>query len=50
MNKIEISFFEKDNDWNIKSNFIFHRPHNRIHSRCIEYPWCASHYNGKKIF
>ncbi len=44
---INIPIFEKEYDDTIKPNFIFQRPHIRIHSRCIEYPWCAANYNGE---
>ncbi|HPL98346.1 MAG TPA: class I SAM-dependent methyltransferase [Bacillota bacterium] len=44
---ISIPIFEKEYDGAIKPNYLFHRPYNRIHSRCIEYPWCASNYNGE---
>ncbi|KUO74772.1 MAG: hypothetical protein APF77_10945 [Clostridia bacterium BRH_c25] len=47
MNSINIPIFEKKPDGTIWPNYVFHKPHNRIHSRCIEYPWCASYYNGE---
>lgn len=47
MNLLNVPIYEKNFDGTIKPNYIFHRPHNRIHSRCIEYPWCAANYNGE---
>ena len=38
--------WEFDEDGAVKSNLIFHRPLCEVRSRCIEYPWAASRYDG----
>ena len=42
MNKITVPVFELQNDGTIKPNYLFHRPLDKVHSRCIEYPYAAS--------
>jgi len=42
---ITIPMFELENDGSIKPNFLFHRPLDKVHSRCIEYPYAASKLN-----
>jgi SAM-dependent methyltransferase len=42
MNKITVPVFELQNDGSIKPNYLFHRPLDKMHSRCIEYPYAVS--------
>ena len=44
-NEIKIPIFELDEGGRIKPNRIFHRPWDKLHSRCIEYPF-AAYYLG----
>lgn len=48
MKKIVIDIFETEKK-TIKPNYIFHRPTDKLHSRCIEYPWASSKLNNSKI-
>jgi len=50
MNKLlSIPIFEKDESGHIIPNLLFHRTYDRIHSRCIEYPFAASNIGDAKI-
>lgn len=42
LHQVVIPIFEFDETGTIKPNPLFHRPHDRLHSRCIEYPFAAS--------
>ncbi len=49
-NKITIPIFETDLEGAIRPNFVFHRSWDKLHSRCIEYPYAAAQIgNSKKI-
>lgn len=41
-NQVSLPLFELDDNGHIKPNTIFHRPWDKLHSRCIEYPFAAS--------
>ncbi len=41
-NRVIVPVFEFDENNLIKPNPLFHRPWDHLHSRCIEYPYCAS--------
>ena len=41
-NIISVPMYEKDASNHIKPNLLFHRTSDRVHSRCIEYPFAAS--------
>lgn len=43
---IRVPIYELNDDGSIKPNFLFHRTWDRVHSRCIEYPWCAHRFSG----
>jgi SAM-dependent methyltransferase len=45
---LRIPMFEFAEDGAIVPNFAFHRTWDPVHSRCIEYPWVASRYNGEQ--
>ena len=50
MNKLlSIPMYEKDERGHITPNLLFHRTHDRLHSRCIEYPFAASNLGDAKI-
>ena len=42
INQVMVPVFEVDEKGAIKPNCLFHRPHDKLHSRCIEYPFAAS--------
>jgi SAM-dependent methyltransferase len=42
MNKIVIPVYELDDSGLLKPNPAFHRPFDKLHSRCMEYPFAAS--------
>jgi len=46
---LNIPIFEKDEHGHIIPNLLFHRTHDRLHSRCIEYPFAASNIGDAKI-
>ena len=39
---VQIPIFELDQNGTVKSNCVFHRSIDKLHSRCIEYPFAAS--------
>ncbi|MBD2666137.1 methyltransferase type 11 [Richelia sinica FACHB-800] len=41
-NYIQVPIFELDQNGTVKPNCIFHRSIDKLHSRCIEYPFAAS--------
>lgn len=41
-NQAIVSIYEIDEEGHIKPNTLFHRPIDKLHSRCIEYPFAAS--------
>lgn len=43
MNSVDIPMYKLNEKDEIKPNPIFHRPWDKLHSRCIEYPFAASH-------
>ena len=43
---VSIPLYEFDQLGGIKPNPIFHRPWDKLHSRCIEYPFAASQADG----
>lgn len=47
-NLISVPLYEKDEHGHIIPNLLFHRTYDRVHSRCIEYPFAASHINDAK--
>jgi len=47
MGYIELPIFTKNEDGSLAPNYAFHRPSDKVHSRCIEYPWAASNFNGE---
>ena len=42
MNALQVPIYELDEDGDIIPNPVFHRPWDKLHSRCIEYPFAAS--------
>jgi ubiquinone/menaquinone biosynthesis C-methylase UbiE len=42
MNSVKVPMYEYNTDGSIKPNTIFHRSWDKLHSRCIEYPFAAS--------
>lgn len=42
LNHVAIPIFELDETGAVKPNPLFHRPWDKLHSRCIEYPFTAS--------
>lgn len=42
LNSITIPMFEVSATGSLKPNLVFHRPFDKLHSRCIEYPFAAS--------
>ena len=42
LNHVAIPIFELDETGAVKPNPLFHRPWDKLHSRCIEYPFAAS--------
>lgn len=48
-NVVSTSMFDFNLDGSIKPNFLFHRSHDKIHSRCIEYPFAASKIGNAQI-
>ena len=48
-NKVSVPIFERNKDFSIKPNPIFHRPWDKLHSRCIEYPFTASKLSDEKV-
>jgi SAM-dependent methyltransferase len=41
-NRVLVPIYETDDDGAIKPNPLFHRAYDKMHSRCIEYPFAAS--------
>jgi len=41
-NQVTVPLFELDETGAVKPNPLFHRPWDKLHSRCIEYPFAAS--------
>lgn len=48
-NKVAVPVFEFDEKGHIKPNPLFHRPWDKLHSRCIEYPFAASRLGHAKV-
>ena len=48
-NLLSVPMYEKDQNGHIVPNLLFHRTYDRIHSRCIEYPFAASNIGDAKI-
>lgn len=48
-NLLIIPIYEKDQHGHIIPNLLFHRTYDRVHSRCIEYPFAASNIGDAKI-
>lgn len=48
INKVTVPIFELDENGNLKPNTLFHRPLDKLHSRCIEYPFAASRVGNAK--
>ena len=46
---LSIPMYEKDEHGHIIPNLLFHSTHDRLHSRCIEYPFAASNLGDAKI-
>lgn len=42
MNAVQIPLYEFNKDGDIIPNPVFHRPWDKLHSRCVEYPFAAS--------
>ena len=42
MNSVNVPIFSYNPDGSILPNPVFHRSHDKLHSRCIEYPFAAS--------
>jgi hypothetical protein len=42
LGQVVVPIFELDEDGTVKPNPLFHRPWDKLHSRCIEYPFAAS--------
>jgi ubiquinone/menaquinone biosynthesis C-methylase UbiE len=47
-NKVSVPIFEFNKDGSIKPNPLFHRSWDKLHSRCIEYPYAASQLGESK--
>ncbi len=47
-NILSVPIYEKDQYGHIIPNLLFHRTCDRIHSRCVEYPFAAAHVGGAK--
>jgi ubiquinone/menaquinone biosynthesis C-methylase UbiE len=47
-NKVSVPIFEFNPDGSIKPNPLFHRSWDKLHSRCIEYPYAASKLTDEK--
>ena len=45
-NRVAIRLFELDVNGFILPNPLFQRPHDKLHSRCIEYLFAASKIDG----
>lgn len=45
---VQVPIFEINKDGSVIPNYVFHRSLDKVHSRCIEYPWAASKYSGEK--
>lgn len=43
MNQVCTPMWRIDSDGAVMPNLLFHRPWDKLHSRCIEYPFAASH-------
>ena len=48
LNNLEIPIYEYNSDGTVKPNYVFHRPYDKVHSRCIEYPFAASKVTGQE--
>ena len=42
INQMTVPLYEMDDDGSIKPNLLFHRAWDKLHSRCIEYPFAAA--------
>lgn len=47
--EINVPAWQFDSSGAIIPNMVFHRTWDHCHSRCIEYPWAISRYDGGKI-
>jgi SAM-dependent methyltransferase len=48
MNAVTVPIWTTNEDGSIAPNVLFHRPWDRLHSRCIEYPFAASEVRAAK--
>ncbi|MBA7645685.1 hypothetical protein ES703_53443 [subsurface metagenome] len=48
-NLLSVYMYEKDEHGHIIPNLLFHRTYDRLHSRCIEYPFAASNIGDAKV-
>lgn len=48
-NQVILPIYELDDSGHIKPNTMFHRPWDKLHSRCIEYPFAASRLGKARI-
>lgn len=44
--RVNVPIFEADPDGAIRPNPLFHRPWDKLHSRCVEYPFAAAQAEG----
>jgi SAM-dependent methyltransferase len=47
--QVAVPMYEFDEKGHIKPNLLFHRPIDKIHSRCIEYPFAASRIGNAQV-
>ena len=47
-NRINLPIYELDSMGSVKANPLFHRAWDKLHSRCIEYPFAASNLGNAK--
>lgn len=48
-NQVSIPMYEFGNDGVLLPNLIFHRPWDKLHSRCMEYPFAASKIDNAQV-
>jgi len=48
-NTVSTSMVDINTDGSIKPNTLFHRSHDKLHSRCIEYPFAASRIGDAQV-
>jgi hypothetical protein len=48
-NSVIVPMYEMDEYGHVRPNPLFHRPIDKLHSRCIEYPFAASRLGDAKI-